>query len=250
VTVGPTAPPGGAEDGAANGAAAEVEEMDEVEEVEAGPAGARETVTEVLGGTPPSARRPPASPLRSVLPAGVASRIDAFDRAVDTAFDQVRGRRSVDRLFYTASALGDFSLIWHLAATATALRSPRHEREALRLAVALGIESALVNGAVKSMFRRTRPPWEPHAHHQLRRPRSSSFPSGHASSAFLAAGLLGRSGGPPAAWWYAVATVVAASRVHVGIHHASDVMAGALLGAGLGRVALRAWPLPAPQAPS
>jgi undecaprenyl-diphosphatase len=247
VTVGRAAPPGGAEDGAANGATAEAE-IEEVEEVATGPAGARETVTEVLGGTPPSARRPPASPLRSVLPAGVASRIDAFDRAVDTAFDQVRGRRSVDRLFYTASALGDFSLIWHLAATATALRSPRHEREGLRLAVALGIESALVNGAIKSMFRRTRPPWEPHARHQLRRPRSSSFPSGHASSAFLAAGLLGRSGGLPAAWWYAVATVVAASRIHVGIHHASDVIAGALLGAGLGRVALRAWRLPAPRA--
>lgn len=222
----------------------------DAEEVEAEPAGTREAVTEVLGGTPPSAHRPPASPLRSLLPPGLARRVDAFDHAVDAAFDRVRGRRRVDRLFYTASALGDFSLLWHLSATATALRSPHHEREALRLAVALGIESALVNGAIKSMFRRNRPPWEPHAHHQLRRPRSSSFPSGHASSAFLAAALLSRPSGLPATWWYAVATVVAASRVHVGIHHASDVVVGALLGAGLGRVALRAWPLPAPPARS
>ncbi len=224
------------------------DDAEEVEELEAGPTDRREVITEVLGGTPPSAHRPPASPLRTVLPEGMARRVDAFDHAVDAAFDQVRGRRSVDRLFYTASALGDFSLVWHLAATATALRSPHHERQALRLAVSLGVESVLVNQGIKSMFRRTRPPREPHARHQLRRPRSSSFPSGHASSAFLAAGLLSRTGGLPAGWWYAVATVVASSRVHVGIHHASDVVVGALLGAGLGRVALRAWPLPAPPA--
>lgn len=228
-------------------AGSEVDEED-AEEVEADPTDRREKVTEVLGGTPPSAHRPPASPLRAVLPEGMGRRVDAFDRAVDAAFGRVRGQRSVDRLFYTASALGDFSLVWHLAATVTALRSSHHEREALRLAVALGVESVLVNQGIKSMFRRTRPPWEPHARHQLRRPRSSSFPSGHASSAFLAAGLLSRPGGLPAGWCYAVASLVAASRVHVGIHHASDVVVGALLGAGLGRAALRAWPLSAPPA--
>lgn len=236
MTEGPAAPPGGGEEGA----------DDEVEEVESGPSNAWEAVTEVLGGTPPSVRRPPRSPLRPLLPAGVADRIDAFDAAVDAAFDRLRGRRRIDRLFYTASALGDFSLLWHLAAAATALRSPHHERTALRLAVALGVESVLVNQGIKSLFRRTRPPWEPHARHQLRRPRSSSFPSGHASSAFLAAALLSRPGGLPVVWCYAVATVVATSRIHVGIHHASDVVFGALVGAGLGRVALRAWPLPAP----
>jgi membrane-associated phospholipid phosphatase len=41
-----------------------------------------------------------------------------------------------------------------------------------------------------------------------------------------------------------VAAVVATSRVHVGIHHASDVAAGAALGLVLGRVALKVWPLP------
>ncbi|MBW3627174.1 MAG: hypothetical protein KY412_06155, partial [Actinobacteria bacterium] len=73
------------------------DDVEEVEEVEVGPTDRREVVTEVLGGTPPSAHRPPASPLRSVLPEGMARRVDAFDHAVDAAFDQVRGRRSVDR---------------------------------------------------------------------------------------------------------------------------------------------------------
>ncbi len=37
--------------------------------------------------------------------------------------------------------------------------------------------------------------------------------------------------------------MVAASRVHVKIHHASDVLAGVALGATLGRIATKAWPL-------
>ena len=44
--------------------------------------------------------------------------------------------------------------------------------------------------------------------------------------------------------YYTVAAVVAASRVHVRIHHASDVVAGAALGTAFGLVARRIYPLP------
>ncbi len=65
--------------------------------------------------------------------------------------------------------------------------------------------------------------------HGLRRPITSSFPSGHATAGFCAATLLG--GGP----WYVAAAAVAATRVYVRLHHASDVVAGAALGLALGR---------------
>jgi undecaprenyl-diphosphatase len=39
---------------------------------------------------------------------------------------------------------------------------------------------------------------------------------------------------------------VAASRVYVGVHHASDVLAGAVLGAAMARTARKVWPFPAP----
>jgi undecaprenyl-diphosphatase len=45
-------------------------------------------------------------------------------------------------------------------------------------------------------------------------------------------------------FWYGLASVVAASRVHVRIHHPSDVVAGSLIGIGLGAAARRIWPLP------
>ena len=66
-------------------------------------------------------------------------------------------------------------------------------------------------------------------HHGLRRPITSSFPSGHATAAFCAASLLG--GGPG---WYALATTVAATRVYVRLHYTSDVVAGACFGLALG----------------
>ena len=193
-----------------------------------------------LGGTPPDVQRGPVSPVRWLLPPGLSRWVAAFDSSVEMGFDRLRGRRHLDRLFYSASALADYSLLWHLAGTGRALLSAQHEREALRLGVALGVESVAINVGVKSLFRRTRPRRQEHEHHFLRQPRSSSFPSGHATSGFMAATLL--SEGQPR-WrrvgWHTLASVVAASRVHVGIHHPSDVVAGVLIGTGLGHLVRR-----------
>ena len=68
--------------------------------------------------------------------------------------------------------------------------------------------------------------------------------SGHASAGFTAATLL--ADGQKAPWrfgWYGLAAVVASSRIHTRAHHASDVLAGAVLGLILGRAAKRVWPL-------
>jgi len=203
----------------------------------------RDAAVEALGGTPRDVARPPVSPVGAIAPPGVARRIARFDARAEAAFDRIRGTALADRAFYGASALGDFSLLWHLIATARAMRSPHGERAWLRMSAALAVESVVVNVGVKSLFRRARPPWEQPRPRRLRRPRSSSFPSGHATSAFLAAGLLAEES--PRAWpaWYALAAVVAASRVHVRIHHASDVVGGVAVGFALSRVVRRAFPL-------
>jgi undecaprenyl-diphosphatase len=166
-------------------------------------------------------------------------RIKAFDDAVDARFDRLRGDRIADRVMYGASAVGDFSLIWHLASVARALQG--REKEAVRLTSALAVESVLINVVVKSLFRRTRPAWEQERPRVLRRPRSSSFPSGHATSGFMAATLLsaGRPRSRPV--WFGLAAVVASSRIHVKIHHATDVVAGALIGVTLGQIVRRMW---------
>ena len=170
-----------------------------------------------------------------------------FDAAADRAFDRLRGRPWADRVFYTASAVGDHGLLWLALAALRALRtgggSDLHRRAALRAAAGVGVESAIVNLGVKSLFRRVRPVSSAPHPRPFRQPRTSSFPSGHATSAFCASDLLGE-GDPLRPLYYGLAVVVASSRIYVRIHHASDVVAGALLGAALGRAGRRLFPLP------
>lgn len=175
----------------------------------------------------------------------LVARVRELDDRVDGAFDALRGNKAADRLFYAASELGDFSLIWHLVGVARGLTSDRHANEAIRLSAVLAAESVLVNGVVKSFFRRRRPVWESETPrpHKLRRPRSSSFPSGHASAAFAAATLLAEDD-PLWPLYYAAAAFFASSRTYVKIHHASDVVAGAVTGMVIGRIARKVWPRP------
>ena len=181
--------------------------------------------------------------IRSADRWGLTRAIGRFDGAIDERVDRFRGHPHVDGLMYVASELGDFSLIWHLVNTGRALAPDRRLTHAVRVAAVLGAESALVNGPVKSLFRRHRPAWEQARPLRLRRPRTSSFPSGHASSAMTAAGILSQRD-PLWPLYYAIAAVLASSRVYVKIHHPSDVLAGALFGAVLARLARRAWPFP------
>ncbi|MDQ1435693.1 MAG: hypothetical protein QOF59_2509 [Actinomycetota bacterium] len=164
----------------------------------------------------------------------LVDRVAAFDAAVDRCFEPIR-TPAVDKVAYRLSSAADHSLLWHTCSFARALVRDDDLADAARFSLAIGFESALTNGPVKSLFRRVRPREyaELAFHHGLRRPITSSFPSGHATAAFCAATLLG--GGPG---WYTLATAVAATRIYVRLHHASDVVVGAAFGVALG-LALR-----------
>ena len=169
--------------------------------------------------------------------------IGDVDTRLDKIVERARGNASLDRVFYSASALGDFSLVWHLVGVG---RAAIRGTNPLPLSAALAVESVLVNWGVKSAFRRVRPADVEPGPLPLRQPLTSSFPSGHASAAFMAASILRAEGASRA--WFGLAAVVAASRVYVRIHYPSDVVAGALLGLALGQpvgAVLRRRPKPA-----
>jgi membrane-associated phospholipid phosphatase len=170
--------------------------------------------------------------------------VTRFDDVVEARVERIRGNRVLDRVMYAASALGEGSAIWHLFGWSLVLLAGHPAHLALRLSVILILESALVNLGIKQLFRRTRPVWsaEEARPHRLRRPRSSSFPSGHASAAFTAAGVLSTSGDHLWPLYYLVAVLVASSRCYVRIHHASDVLAGAAVGVALALLANQVWP--------
>jgi undecaprenyl-diphosphatase len=172
--------------------------------------------------------------------------IEHVDERVDAWFAELRGNPLADRIFYGASALGDFGLLWVMLACLRALRGrPNDGRAAMRAIIATGVESVLVNAGLKSLFGRRRPVAPTEHPHPFRQPLTSSFPSGHATAAFCAASLLSEDD-DVAPLYYLAAVVVAASRVHVRIHHASDVAVGALIGLGLGRIGRSLSPLPDP----
>lgn len=164
-----------------------------------------------------------------------------FDSAVERAFVGLRGKPLVDRVFYTASELGNHSLLWHLVATAQGVRRGGDLAGTLRVVTIMGVESLIVNGVVKSMFRRQRPVHDGPRPFQLRQPLTSSFPSGHASAAAVFTVVAGEDDAL-APLYLALAALVSTSRVHVRIHHPSDVLGGAILGTALGYAARTWWP--------
>jgi undecaprenyl-diphosphatase len=108
-------------------------------------------------------------------------------------------------------------------------------REAGFLALALG-GAMLLSDLIKVLVSRPRPPVE-----HLQHVTGSSFPSGHATqaSAFWlalvllapAAGASPRATRTAAGAMLVLVAAVAASRVYLGVHYPSDVLAGVVLGA-------------------
>ncbi len=163
-----------------------------------------------------------------------------IDTAIDSWWESAfRGKPVMDRVMYSVSETANHSRLWHALGAAQAVAQRSH-RPAVELSVSLLAEAVLVNGLIKTAFGRRRPDFTGDRPHLLRQPITSSFPSGHASAAMVAATLLSRRSRWAPAYW-ALALIVALSRIHVRIHHASDVAAGIGTGAALGAIARRLW---------
>ncbi len=159
--------------------------------------------------------------------------VETLDARVDEWYQPARKINLLNTTMVAASTLGDWSLIWHLV-NATRGILTRDVRSIAALTLFLGAESLIVNQGIKRLFRRQRPTEHGAEGLTVRRPKTSSFPSGHASAAAFAAVLLSSlTGGWWILLWTLIAVNVAMSRFHVRIHHASDVVAGAIVGAAL-----------------
>ena len=101
--------------------------------------------------------------------------VDDFDLAVDTGWEYLRSYENLNRIFYTASAIGDFSVIWHMLNLARRINNPGRKGSILELSLLLGAESLLVNQGLKRLFRRSRPDMGSRTHpHKIRKPQTST----------------------------------------------------------------------------
>jgi len=129
------------------------------------------------------------------------------------------------------SFLGNSGLIWIvLGAVLLIFRKTRWAGLCVLLSLLLGF---LVNNLLlKNIVARPRPY---HAVPGLfplgALPADWSFPSGHACSSFAAATAMALTFGKKGAWCFVLAALIALSRIYVGVHYPSDVLAGALVGA-------------------
>lgn len=139
---------------------------------------------------------------------------------------------------WLVSVSGTAAAIWLLLAAGLWWRGAIDRRGCAAVLSAVGLVSLLGNITLKPLAQRARP----FTSHELpvvgARPTSASFPSGHAGHAIAAAVVLSYLLPQHAGWFWGLAMAIAFSRVYLAVHYPSDVVAGALLGAGCGLVTL------------
>jgi membrane-associated phospholipid phosphatase len=182
--------------------------------------------------------RPPTSSRLSPSAQHLLAELDAVDRAVYAAVAAVP-TPTLDAGLARLSDAANGSRLWLAIAVALSLTGPGPRRSAARGVVAIGLTSAVTNLLAKPVLRRRRPDRAgarvPGTRNVLM-PASRSFPSGHAASAYSFATVVGHELPWAAVPLRLLASAVAYSRVHTGVHYPGDVLAGALLGAGCGHV--------------
>jgi membrane-associated phospholipid phosphatase len=187
-----------------------------------------------------SARQPLAGTLlRSLLFRDVSPSLD--ERLLRLA-RTVGHRPGDERAVEAFSQLGEHAAVW-LAIGLLGGRVDGERRRAWRRATRTVALSYAVNTALKFAIRRPRPvlaglPALTTTTTPL------SFPSAHACTSFAGA-LAYRRLGVPAAPLYGLAAALAFSRLYLGVHYPSDVLAGAALG-----TAIAAAMVPADGAPA
>ena len=138
-----------------------------------------------------------------------------------------------DRAVARFSKLGERGAVWiAIGAAGYALDEPRRQQWRRATGTVVGVYA--LNTVVKLVVRRRRPKLAG-LPPLTDTPTQLSFPSAHASTSFAGALVYSRLG-LPAVPLYALAKGLALSRLYLGVHYPSDVLAGALLG-----TAVAAW---------
>jgi undecaprenyl-diphosphatase len=188
------------------------------------------------------AEAPPEEALRRAAPPGsllrrVLEELVELDVAIYEAVEATPTPTIDVPLRKLSNAANHAKLYAGIAAVLFAVGGPKGRRAAVTGLAAVGMNSFIVNVPMKLVGNRPRPDRgrvRVAAARHTKMPTSTSFPSGHSASGFAfaagAAEAMPQLGIP----LRALATAVAYSRVHSGVHYPGDVIVGSLVGMAVG----------------
>lgn len=159
-------------------------------------------------------------------------RVADADVAVYRAIRGVARTPTTIARVHAFSRAGEHAACWLALGTAGAVVDGERRELWLRGLAAVGT-AYVANTALKQVFRRKRPIFDG-LPALISTPTKLSFPSAHASSSFAAAAVFAPLVGPAGPPLRATAGAMALSRVYLGVHYPTDIVAGALLGTTVG----------------